>query len=124
MMDILIRDARAKRDKLIEDILALEKEIKDINLPEAKEKNYKILKEGAVNRPCSWLLPATLPFRALSRRPRASSCSILPGWGACRTASEGWDPVQKPLISRRRITHHPKMVPSCPPLASRPKPPM
>ncbi|KAJ1191023.1 hypothetical protein NDU88_000340 [Pleurodeles waltl] len=45
MMDILIQEARAKRDKLLEDILALEKEIKDINLPEAKEKNYKVLKE-------------------------------------------------------------------------------
>ncbi|KAJ1140134.1 hypothetical protein NDU88_006494 [Pleurodeles waltl] len=45
MMDILIRDARMKTDKLLADIVTLEKEIGDINLPEAKVKNYEILKD-------------------------------------------------------------------------------
>ncbi|KAJ1201834.1 hypothetical protein NDU88_005640 [Pleurodeles waltl] len=45
MMDILIRDARMKRDRLLADVVTLEKEIGDINLPEAKVKNYEILKD-------------------------------------------------------------------------------
>ncbi|KAJ1089552.1 hypothetical protein NDU88_002703 [Pleurodeles waltl] len=45
MMDILIRDAKYKRDKLIQEINILEKEMKDLNLPEATEKNCTILRK-------------------------------------------------------------------------------
>ncbi|KAJ1097155.1 hypothetical protein NDU88_002282 [Pleurodeles waltl] len=45
IMDILIRDAREKRERLLLDIEALEKEIQDTNLKEAIEKNYNILKD-------------------------------------------------------------------------------
>ncbi|KAJ1113728.1 hypothetical protein NDU88_001970 [Pleurodeles waltl] len=43
-MDILIRDAREKRERLLLDIETLEKEIQDTNLKEAIDKNYDILK--------------------------------------------------------------------------------
>ncbi|KAJ1129800.1 hypothetical protein NDU88_008165 [Pleurodeles waltl] len=43
-MDILIRDAREKREQLLLDIETLEKEIQDTNLKEAIDKNYDILK--------------------------------------------------------------------------------
>ncbi|KAJ1104334.1 hypothetical protein NDU88_001746 [Pleurodeles waltl] len=45
MMDLLIRDAKAKSDKLLQDIAALEKEINDIDSPDIKTKNYSIRKE-------------------------------------------------------------------------------
>ncbi|KAJ1205978.1 hypothetical protein NDU88_001396 [Pleurodeles waltl] len=45
MMDILIRDAKAKREKLLQDIALLEKEINDIDSPDTIIKNYNILKE-------------------------------------------------------------------------------
>ncbi|KAJ1177265.1 hypothetical protein NDU88_002526 [Pleurodeles waltl] len=44
-MDILIRDAKKKREKLLLEINILEKEIQETNLSEAIEKNYAILKE-------------------------------------------------------------------------------
>ncbi|KAJ1128398.1 hypothetical protein NDU88_006777 [Pleurodeles waltl] len=44
-MDILIRDAREKRERLLSDIEVLEKEIQDTNLKEVIEKNYNILKD-------------------------------------------------------------------------------
>ncbi|KAJ1105813.1 hypothetical protein NDU88_003217 [Pleurodeles waltl] len=43
IMDILIRDAKDKRECLLTDIKTLEKEIQDTNLPEAIDKNYHIL---------------------------------------------------------------------------------
>ncbi|KAJ1143015.1 hypothetical protein NDU88_009327 [Pleurodeles waltl] len=43
-MDILIRDAKEKRGRLLLDIEILEKEIQDTNLKEAIERNYDILK--------------------------------------------------------------------------------
>ncbi|KAJ1110568.1 hypothetical protein NDU88_007918 [Pleurodeles waltl] len=42
-MDILIRDAKEKREQLLLDIETLEKEIQDTNLKEAIGKNYDIL---------------------------------------------------------------------------------
>ncbi|KAJ1112947.1 hypothetical protein NDU88_001207 [Pleurodeles waltl] len=42
-MDILIRDAKDKRERLLIDIKNLEKEIQDTNLTEAIDKNYNIL---------------------------------------------------------------------------------
>ncbi|KAJ1177892.1 hypothetical protein NDU88_003144 [Pleurodeles waltl] len=44
IMDILIRDAREKRTRLLVDIETLEKEIQDTNLKDAIDKNYDILK--------------------------------------------------------------------------------
>ncbi|KAJ1091750.1 hypothetical protein NDU88_004867 [Pleurodeles waltl] len=43
IMDILIRDAKDKRERLLTDIKNLEKEIQDTNLTEAIDKNYNIL---------------------------------------------------------------------------------
>ncbi|KAJ1104458.1 hypothetical protein NDU88_001871 [Pleurodeles waltl] len=43
IMDILIRDAREKRDRLLVEIELLEKEIQDTNLKEGITKNYDIL---------------------------------------------------------------------------------
>ncbi|KAJ1115636.1 hypothetical protein NDU88_003858 [Pleurodeles waltl] len=43
IMDILIRDAKDKRERLLIDIKNLEKEIQDTNLIEAIDKNYNIL---------------------------------------------------------------------------------
>ncbi|KAJ1104301.1 hypothetical protein NDU88_001713 [Pleurodeles waltl] len=43
-MDILIRDADEKRDRLLKEISELEKEIQGTNLSEAITKNYGILK--------------------------------------------------------------------------------
>ncbi|KAJ1192916.1 hypothetical protein NDU88_002222 [Pleurodeles waltl] len=43
-MDILIRDAREKRERLLLDIETLEKEIQDTNLKKAIGRNYDILK--------------------------------------------------------------------------------
>ncbi|KAJ1175289.1 hypothetical protein NDU88_000577 [Pleurodeles waltl] len=44
-MDILIRDAKDKRDKLMQEITLLEKEIDDIDCTDNKAKNYNILKD-------------------------------------------------------------------------------
>ncbi|KAJ1170549.1 hypothetical protein NDU88_002424 [Pleurodeles waltl] len=44
MMDILIRDAKNKREKLLQDIAQLEKEINDIDSPDTKTRNFNILK--------------------------------------------------------------------------------
>ncbi|KAJ1208888.1 hypothetical protein NDU88_004272 [Pleurodeles waltl] len=43
-MDILICDAKEKRERLLAEIKTLEKEIRDTNLRETIEKNYDILK--------------------------------------------------------------------------------
>ncbi|KAJ1121828.1 hypothetical protein NDU88_000347 [Pleurodeles waltl] len=43
IMDILITDAKDKRERLLTDIKTLEKEIQDTNLPEVIDKNYNIL---------------------------------------------------------------------------------
>ncbi|KAJ1151760.1 hypothetical protein NDU88_004540 [Pleurodeles waltl] len=43
-MDILIRDAKEKRERVLAEIDTLEKEIRDTNLMETIEKNYNILK--------------------------------------------------------------------------------
>ncbi|XP_069092708.1 sperm acrosome membrane-associated protein 1 [Pleurodeles waltl] len=45
LMDILITNAERKVDKLQSEIGILEKEIEDLNLKEATDKNYKILEE-------------------------------------------------------------------------------
>ncbi|KAJ1124239.1 hypothetical protein NDU88_002700 [Pleurodeles waltl] len=45
MMDILIRDAVRKKDKLLEEISVLEHEIKSMNQPEVAYKNYTILND-------------------------------------------------------------------------------
>ncbi|KAJ1206662.1 hypothetical protein NDU88_002064 [Pleurodeles waltl] len=45
MMGILIRNADRKREKLLTDIATLEQEIINLDLPEATEKNYGILRE-------------------------------------------------------------------------------
>ncbi|KAJ1170548.1 hypothetical protein NDU88_002423 [Pleurodeles waltl] len=45
MMDILIRDAKNKREKLLQDIAQLEKEINDIDSPDTKTRNFNILKD-------------------------------------------------------------------------------
>ncbi|KAJ1096649.1 hypothetical protein NDU88_001784 [Pleurodeles waltl] len=45
IMDILIRDAKAKRDKLLQDIAVVEKDINDIDSPDTKTKNFNNLKE-------------------------------------------------------------------------------
>ncbi|KAJ1144285.1 hypothetical protein NDU88_010586 [Pleurodeles waltl] len=44
-MDILIRDAKDKRERLLIEIEVLEKEIQDTNLKEAIGKNYNILRD-------------------------------------------------------------------------------
>ncbi|KAJ1144745.1 hypothetical protein NDU88_011042 [Pleurodeles waltl] len=44
-MDILIRDAKDKRDKPMQEITLLEKEIDDIDCTDNKVKNYNILKD-------------------------------------------------------------------------------
>ncbi|KAJ1135369.1 hypothetical protein NDU88_001809 [Pleurodeles waltl] len=45
MINILIKHADSKRDKLLLDIVSLDEEIKNLNLPEATDKNYAILKD-------------------------------------------------------------------------------
>ncbi|KAJ1149400.1 hypothetical protein NDU88_002210, partial [Pleurodeles waltl] len=45
MMDILVRDAIIKRNKLLKDIYMLEKAIQETNLTEVIEKNYMILRD-------------------------------------------------------------------------------
>ncbi|KAJ1156403.1 hypothetical protein NDU88_009122 [Pleurodeles waltl] len=44
-VDILIRDAREKRERLLVDIEVLEKEIQDTNLKKAIDKYYNILRD-------------------------------------------------------------------------------
>ncbi|KAJ1155887.1 hypothetical protein NDU88_008612 [Pleurodeles waltl] len=45
MINILIEHADRKRNKLLQDITSLEEEIKNLNLPEATDKNYAIMRE-------------------------------------------------------------------------------
>ncbi|KAJ1164236.1 hypothetical protein NDU88_004681 [Pleurodeles waltl] len=45
MINILIKHADRKRDKLLQDITSLEEEIKNLNLTEATDKNYTIMRE-------------------------------------------------------------------------------
>ncbi|KAJ1201855.1 hypothetical protein NDU88_005659 [Pleurodeles waltl] len=45
MINILIKHADRKRNKLLQDIASLEEEIKNLNLPEATDKNYTIMRE-------------------------------------------------------------------------------
>ncbi|KAJ1148253.1 hypothetical protein NDU88_001090 [Pleurodeles waltl] len=45
MINILIKHADRKRTKLLQDIASLEEEIKNLNLPEATDKNHTIMRE-------------------------------------------------------------------------------
>ncbi|KAJ1181008.1 hypothetical protein NDU88_006219 [Pleurodeles waltl] len=45
MINILIKHSDRKRTKLLLDITSLEEEIKNLNLPEATDKNYTIMRE-------------------------------------------------------------------------------
>ncbi|KAJ1157987.1 hypothetical protein NDU88_010683 [Pleurodeles waltl] len=45
MINILIKHADRKRNKLLQDITSLEEEIKSLNLTEAADKNYTIMRE-------------------------------------------------------------------------------